>query len=322
MLMRIVFRVVIVSLLAAFSITLSSGADAKGVWRENSPMTSARAKLNATRVGGDIYVAGGAGISGPKSSFDLYDPLGDLWRPLPPMPEGREQFGMAASDNQVFVSGGLAGNGHQGQLSSDLWAYDIRQGGWVQKTPMPRARRGHAMVSYQGKLYVIGGAGADPSRIMVYDVAQDQWSTLSATLAVPRSNFAAVVAGDSIYTIGGVSLSGKQLSLAERFDLKTGKWKKLASLADGRSGLVAGVLNGKVHVAGGATLLPSKTFVDHYSYDAASNSWKNEPRLLTPRHSMAAETAGGRWYLIGGGSGSGFFTVFTEADVVEVFDPR
>jgi hypothetical protein len=37
---------------------------------------------------------------------------------------------------------------------------------------------------------------------------------------------------------------------------------------------------------------------------------------------MAAETAGGRWYLIGGGSGSGFFTVFTEADVVEVFDPR
>lgn len=319
--MQSYYRVFAVSLILTVGVVGSGSAWATGIWRENAPMTSARAKLSAANVGGVIYVAGGAGISGPRSSFDLYDPLGDLWRPQPPMPEGREQFGMAAIGDKVFISGGLSGNGHQGQLSSDLWLFDTGQGIWIQKSSMPRSRRGHAMVAVGDLLYVIGGAGAEPSKLMAYDVAKDQWEILPTVLSIPRSNFGVTVIGNSIYTIGGVSLAGKQLSLAERYDVKSGKWTAMPDLGAARSGLVAGVLDGRVHVAGGATLTPSKTFVDHYSFDPGTNKWLSEPRLLTPRHSMASAIAGGRWYLIGGGSGSGFFTLFTEADVVEVFDP-
>ena len=200
--MQSYYRVFAVSLIFIVGIVGSGSAWANGVWRENAPMTSARAKLGAANVGGVIYVAGGAGISGPRSSFDLYDPVGDLWRPQPPMPEGREQFGMAAIGDKVFISGGLSGNGHQGQLSSDLWLFDTGQGIWIQKSSMPRSRRGHAMAAVGDRLYVIGGAGGEPSKMMAYEVAKDQWEVLPTAPSIPRAKFGVTVSSVTSTVLG------------------------------------------------------------------------------------------------------------------------
>jgi N-acetylneuraminic acid mutarotase len=310
--------------IAAFSLIFcvwTSEAVAGGSWRENAPMTAARAKLNAATIGEEIYVAGGAGLSGPKSSFDAYDPIGDFWRPLPPMPIGREQFGMASIDKQIFVSGGLAGNDRSAVLSRELWLYDSGSRTWTQKSSMPLARRGHVLLAWSGKLYAIGGAGEQPSKVMVYDSLKDKWSILPGSLAAPRSSFASAVWQGKLYIIGGLSLTGTPMARMDRFDIASGKWSRLADLSIARSGLVAGVLKDRLHVAGGSTLSPSRTYVEHASFDLKTQTWSNEPPLLSPRHSMAAVTSDGEWHLIGGGSGSGFFTLFTVADMVESFRP-
>ncbi len=309
--------------LCVFSISLIgvSFVAKAGTWFENQPMDSARAKLSAAEVHGDIFVAGGAGISGPRSSFDLYDPASDMWRPLPPMPVGREQFGMAASNGVVYVSGGLAGNDRHAIVSKDLWAYDPLRTLWIKKALMPFARRGHTMVTVGSKLYVIGGEGQSSGKVQVYNTITNEWSVSVASFASPRANLAAAAVGDTIYVLGGAKSDGTQSSRVDRLNVKDGSWTRVADLPSGRSGLIAAELDGVLHVAGGATPLPSQTFSDHLSYDANSNSWKSEAKLLTPRHSMASVTVDGRWYLIGGGSGSGFFTLFTIADAVEVFDP-
>ncbi|TNE40564.1 MAG: hypothetical protein EP347_03460 [Alphaproteobacteria bacterium] len=299
----------------------SLAAKADGRWTENAPMETGRAHLGAAGIGEYIYVAGGAGISGPSTSFDAYDVVGDFWRPLPSMPVGREQFGMTAAGAFVYVSGGLAGSDRSARLSRDLWVYDTGRRAWVEKAPMPLARRGHALQSVGEKVYALGGGGEDPGKVMVYNIAQDSWAVTGDALGVPRSAFAAVSVGRDIYVFGGLDLNGNPSARVDKFNTETGRWSRLSDMPIARSGLKAAYLDGRLHVAGGTTLSPSHTYIEHHSFDLQSNKWLEEPRLLTPRHSMASAVAGGRWYLIGGGSGSGFFTLFTVADSVEAFKP-
>lgn len=294
---------------------------AEGRWSENAPMEAGRAHLGAAGIGETIYVAGGAGISGPSTSFDAYDVVGDFWRPLPSMPVGREQFGMTATGSNVYVSGGLAGTDRTARLSRDLWVFDTGRRSWIEKAPMPLARRGHALLYANEMIYALGGGGEDPGKVMVYTIAKDRWSVASGVLPVPRSAFASVVVGTDIYVMGGLDLNGNPSARVDKYDTLTGYWSRLADMPIARSGLKAAYLGGRIHVAGGTTLSPSHTYIEHHSFDAANNKWREEPRLLTPRHSMASAVADGRWYLLGGGSGSGFFTLFTIADSVEAFSP-
>lgn len=306
---------------AIWAMLLGPTALAAGTWYENAPMTSARARLGAAVVGEEIFVAGGAGISGPRSSFDAYDPIGDFWRPLPPMPMGREQFGMTSAGKKVYLSGGLAGNDRTALLSRELWLFDTETSTWVQMSSMPFARRGHVLLRFEDNLYAIGGNGQSPEKVMIYSIAKDRWSVLSDAMFVPRSNLAAVAIGDDVIVMGGVDLKGVSVARVDKLNLASGNWSRLKDMPIARSGHVAGVLGGRIHVAGGSTLTPSRTYVEHHSMDLQANIWQKEPRLLTPRHSMAAAISGGRWHLIGGGSGSGFFTLFTVADAVETFIP-
>ena len=105
------------------------------------------------------------------------------------------------------------------------------------------------------------------------------------------------------------------------FDPATGGWSALPPLPNPRGGLTAGIFNGKLYAAGGATLSPMRTFGDVHVFDLTSRTWSKGPSLPTPRQGLASAFAAGRWWVMGGGAGAGVFGVFTTSDAVEAYTP-
>jgi hypothetical protein len=90
---------------------------------------------------------------------------------------------------------------------------------------MPTARAGLAAVTYQGKIYAVGGyVGSDYlNAVEVFDPATGRWTTASS-MNEARSNLRVVARGDTLYAIGGTVGSGA-LSTVESFTPATGRWE-------------------------------------------------------------------------------------------------
>jgi hypothetical protein len=65
-------------------------------------------------VDGVIYVFGGEGSSGTFDENEAYDPEGDSWEAMPPMPTARHGIGAAAVAGVIYVpTGGPTPGGSQ-----------------------------------------------------------------------------------------------------------------------------------------------------------------------------------------------------------------
>ena len=82
-----------------------------------------------------------------------------------------------------------------------------------------------------------------------------------------------------------------------------------------RSGIAAGVLDGRILVVGGEG--PSGTFNQVEGYDPAAKTWRSFAPLPTARHGLAAAVVGHRIYVIAGGPTPGG----SASSVVEIFTP-
>jgi N-acetylneuraminic acid mutarotase len=301
------------------AVAVSSAARADG-WLEGAPMTTARAYAGAAQVGDDLYVIGGSGTSGPRSLTEIYDTVGNIWRAAAALPVGLEQFGIAVSGGKIYVAGGYSQtNTRDGasddEESDDLWIFDPTVGVWVSGPHMPAPRVGLGLVAAGGKLYALGGKGAQASRVYVYDLHSGAWSVARAAMPAPRTDAAYAVVGDSIYVIGG--FDGHALARVDILDTATGAWRAGPALPTPRAGHVAAVLGGKIHVVGGETISPPRTYPDHFVLSGAG--WDRAASMPTPRHGAVASGANGKLFVVGGSAGAGVYTVFTESDVVDIY---
>ena len=127
----------------------------------------------------------------------------------------------------------------------------------------------------------------------------------------PRSDAAGVALGGKIYVVGGFD-GANQLRSVERFNPRTGRWKKVAlatnrreggncnlqvrSMGTARSGVAAAALDGSLFVVGGwdgtrrlrtgevinTHLLIANKHIEQV-YDPATNRWRSLPKMNTPR---------------------------------------
>lgn len=305
--------------------SLLPGAALADGWREGTPMSSARAYAGAALIGDDLYVIGGGGTSGPRSMSEIYDTVGDIWRATAALPNGIQQFGIAVSGGKIFVAGGYASTGTRDnpveQVSDNLWIFDPSVGTWVNGAPMPEPRVGHALVAVGGKIYSFGGRGQNPGRVFVYDPGADRWSTLKSAMPAPRADAAAVAVGNLVYVIGGHESSGATARV-DIFDTDNDSWRAGPAMPAAREGHVAALLGGNIHVTGGESLSPPKTYADHFVLDVKSGTWTRADKLPTPRHGAVAAAAHGKLFVIGGSPGAGVYTVFTQTDVVEIYSGK
>jgi hypothetical protein len=278
---------------------------AKAGWSKLASSPLSRTEVGGARIRGSIYVVGGF-LTGTGETTDQvvrYDIGSSAWEPADPMPVGVNHPAVASHAGKLYVHGGYADAGGLSGEIDVLQRYDPASGDWTQLAPSGVPRAAHALVPARGRLWAIGGAhqGGEPLRLVQsYDPATDRW-TAGPPMPTAREHIAGAAAGRFVYVLGGRVATGN-LAVAERLDVRTGKWAKLRPLRTERSGFGAVAVRGRIVAAGGEELTPGgSTIAPVEMYDPKRKRWLKLPRMITPRHGLAVVASGRRVFTLEGG---------------------
>jgi N-acetylneuraminic acid mutarotase len=177
--------------------------------------------------------------------------------------------------------------------------------GWTTGTAVAQgAIQETAAVGVAGKIYLIGGFDDNEgivARVQVYDTATNAWSDGPALpKAVHHAN--AVTDGTTIYVLGALSGTnfaaiGDSYKLAPATDTQ---WTTLATMTSGRErgAAVAGVIDGKIYLAGGFRAASASDLVD--VYDPGQNMWAPLASLPATRDHACGGVLGSELVFVGG----------------------
>lgn len=209
-----------------------------------------------------VFVAGGLFFDEQSednqmcSYFLQYDPMTADWLGMPPLPSPRFLFGFGEAENSIFVMGGKELRDQEQTLDSVL-IYDRQSFKWGECEPIPYQVYGHATVSHNDVVYVIGGKGENKkclNKICAYDAKRFEWKEL-APMKTSRSLFGATVHNDKIYVAAGVTDDGLTDSV-EVYDIATNKWSDSEPFLQERSSLNLVSLAGTLFGIGGFAMMP------------------------------------------------------------------
>ncbi|MEO8551289.1 MAG: kelch repeat-containing protein, partial [Kofleriaceae bacterium] len=138
------------------------------------PMTTAREYHAAvTMPDGRIYTLGGLHTyTGDElAAFEYTEPGTPGWNTLVPMPTARKDLAAVAIGPLLYAISGSRYLIANQPYTRVLEVYDTSAPSWSQVTSMPSGRYGHAAVSLDGKIYVLGGRReAEDATTAVVDV--------------------------------------------------------------------------------------------------------------------------------------------------------
>ena len=137
---------------------------ATGAWGEARPCPMARNSAAGAVLDGALYVAGGRTVNGGGTGrLDRYDPTGDRWdtlAPIPRSPRGRQVGGglaMAAVGGRLAAFGGEWFAPGGGGVFPETWIYDPARDVWSAGPPMRTPRHGLAGAAVNGVIYAVAG---------------------------------------------------------------------------------------------------------------------------------------------------------------------
>ena len=216
-------------------------------------------------------------------------------------------------------------------------------GRWVNLAPYPQPTQEIGGAVANGKLYILGGYGANAPGGLAgwfneYDPATDRW-TKRPDIPMPVHHQAMVGYGGKVYSFGGGikrTPEGDNWYPTDRswvYDPAADAWRELAPMPTKRGGGAAVELNGKIHVIGGSgyhprqtedvsisATVPHRAVTTHEIYDPATNTWTIGVPMNVPRNHLGLGVVNGKIYAIGGRVGSSFVGASSN-DSVEEFDP-
>jgi N-acetylneuraminic acid mutarotase len=303
---------------------------AKGQWEASTPFPMPMEEPVGAVVDGKLYVIQGLTDGGfqPMGVVYMFDPATKQWTKKNPMPEPHVHHAMTAALNgKIYVFGGFMRPGKDiaWQPVNNAWEYTPDTDTWKAIAPLPTKRGGGTAISYNGKIYVIGGAtilpGApDPAirfdgkpRDMCvgvneeYDPATNSWRA-RAPMPPARNHFLGAEVDGKIYAIGGRLGStfitrSSNTDVAEEYDVAQDLWTTRAPMPTARSGVAGGVYKGKIYVGGGEFQNDKimAAFRAFEAYDPATNTWDQSlPRMRIPRHGFAGAVIGDQLHVVAG----------------------
>jgi N-acetylneuraminate epimerase len=252
-----------------------------------------------------MLTLGGAGCKKQSETAGLWNTPHLHWQTLPPLPD---EHGFAGgysgtlehngTDYLMFAGGanfpkGFPWEGGEKQWHDRIYLYDgVKQ--WTQSGTLPDAAAYGLSISYQGRMYLIGGNDADGrASDAVYSLTlQDSGVQIQSLppLPQPTFNLCGAIIGGSIYVAGGTdgertypNFWSLSLATPER------GWQKLPGWpGPSRMLAVAGVINEEFFLIGGAELVqsdltPSRRYLrDAYAY-SEDEGWRRLSDLPSPR---------------------------------------
>lgn len=237
----------------------------------------------------------------------------DKWERKENMPESSRCCTTAASvGGKVYVIGGVEVNRaphipNPGDMTLDrVQAYDPATDTWAPKRDMPTTRARMVAVTYDGMIYVFGGAERRGGKVLdaveVFNPEAGErgaWKKL-AKLPQALSATSAAVIGDKIYVIGGwdKGAQNKVFGTVFEYDPKEDKFKKKRDMPTPRGGLGAAAFQGKIYAIGGWNFEEVLRTVE--VYDPANDTWEEKKQMPVARALFGITTLSGRIFAIGG----------------------
>ena len=185
----------------------------------------------------------------------------------------------------------------------------LYQPAWSAGSDLPSARHSHTSSLIDGKIYLIGGFGAEKS-LDVYDSVLGQWSS-AAALRNQRINHTSSVINGKLFVVGGF---GTEQSL-QIYNPSTDQWYAGASLNIGRNLHSATVIDGKLYIVGGDESGGAGASSSLEIYDPVSDSWSVGAQLSVGRTFHTSTQMDGKLYVVGGRVAGDY------SNSVEIYDP-
>lgn len=177
-------------------------------------------------IGNQFLVAGGmdgdGNVTGVTQAIELTN--GDVAE-REPMPRPVGGAASAVVGDKLYVLGGYDFEGGEITPRASVQVFDPAKNSWTTDTsagadkpaPLPVARHSASAAVLNGKIYLVGGAGAGGGLVdvvAVYDPAARSWAS-GASLPTPRAMLGLAAFEDRLWAIGGVSQDGRVLPTVE-----------------------------------------------------------------------------------------------------------
>ncbi len=264
-------------------------------------------------------------FEGDLITFDgsqSYDPdMSVGWLSLEPLPFALEALAMSSYKGRIFAFGGDDLDPDTGLSFPTGYTniYDPATDSWSRGSQMPTPRGLVSSVTFNGRIWVIGGHKLwqnDPTLprlssddVEVYDPANDTWEVKNPLPRAPNQGWAASTVLDE--TIVVVMNDG----LTYAYNPSNDTWNPKASIPVVLGNHDIAGYDGKVYVFGGITIsgVQDTTWI----FDAVGNTWTLGPPMPTARRRMSAVVWGENIFVLGGTP-----KAYDPIDVVEVFNPN
>lgn len=171
-------------------------------------------------------------------------------------------------DMGYVLTGANAGN-----ISGEVWAYNVLTNSWIEKATFPGAERMYATGFYLNGSYYMG-LGSDGTQhrndLWKYDTATDTWTQLGDFPGGARAGAVSFVLDGTAY-LGTGSDGSKHLKDFWKYNASTDTWTQLNNFGGvSRSGAVAFAINSKGYIATGDN---GAKLSDVWEYNSATDSW-------------------------------------------------
>lgn len=194
---------------------------AEMTWSDVAPYPTPRQTMaTAVTPWGHVLAVGGFGHDGEVArthpELYAYNPRSDQWRPAGVMPGlGRSQFGLAATEDSVWIFGGLD--------------YDPRR---------PEAEQFRHETAVLGAKLETGELTFEPTGV---------------DLPSPRRAFAGVIDGGHYYLVGGMQDGFELVTTCDVFTFEDRTWSSMACPSKPRLSGDMVALDGQLYLAGGSS---------------------------------------------------------------------
>jgi N-acetylneuraminic acid mutarotase len=176
------------------------------------------------------------------------------------MPTGRSGAAAQVVGSNIYVAGGMAGNGAS---VSVVEIYNPTSNSWSTAPSMGTRRDNPGSASIGGKLYVFGGRTREADgtvtngtldTVEMYDPGVGSWVSRAPMLTGRRTMVVGNLNGRAQVMGGEITQQGDSFTVNEEYDPVANSWRTLTPMTTGRHGAVAGTINGVVYVVGGGPI--------------------------------------------------------------------
>lgn len=262
-----------------------------------------------------VFIIGGAKADGNiTNEVWMYDTVFHTYTRKSSMPEPRYRFGAALFKERIYVVGGRNSvNDSNEAMVKSTFIYDIQKDRWSKGNNSLEYHSDTCADSLNGKIYMVGGYGANYSYLNiaeVYDPVRDYWSQLP-NMPTARGDLMCVAVAEEIYVLGGYYDGGFNVNNSfskkmESYNPTSANWTSRPDLLTARGDAGIALLPGeRIMLIGGEGHYKDNSdfkYPKHVNevYYVADQTWVEKAMIPTARFRTAAAQAGGLAYVFGG----------------------